>query len=61
VDTGDITETYYSLGRTAGSTDGERANSSDGRFGKNENDSIRFTALSELPSTVHTRGSGLWS
>ena len=24
-------------------------------------DSIRFTALSESPSTVHTRGSGLWS
>ena len=23
--------------------------------------SIRFTALSESPSTVHTRGSGLWS
>jgi len=48
---------------------------SDGRFGKKENDSIRlsatnesirfnsigFTALSESPSTVHTRGSGLWS
>jgi len=48
---------------------------SDGRFGKKENDSIRFsattesirfnsirfTALSEPPSTVHTRGSGLWS
>ena len=35
--------------------------SSDGRFGKKENDSIRFVALSEPPSTVHTRGSGLWS
>jgi len=49
--------------------------SSDGRFGKKENDSIRvsstnesirfnsirFTALSESPLTVHTRGSGLWS
>jgi len=48
---------------------------SDGRFGKKENDSIRFnsvpqtsrfnsirfTAVSESPSTVHTRGSGLWS
>jgi len=48
---------------------------SNGRFGKKENDSIRFesvpqtsrfdsirfTALSESPSTVHTRGSGLWS
>jgi len=48
---------------------------SDGRFGQKENDSIRvsatnesirfnsiqFTALSKSPSTVHTRGSGLWS
>jgi len=48
---------------------------SDGRFGKKENDSIRFsvtndsirfnsirfTAMSESPSTVHTKGFGLWS
>jgi len=50
---------------------------SDGRFGKKRKrfdsirvsatnelirfNSIRFTALSESPSTVHTRGSGLWS
>jgi len=50
-----------------------RVRSSDGRFGKKENDSIRFSAtnklirfssihviaLSESPSTIHTKGSGL--